>query len=303
MLSLLLRNTSRNRQLVRCLSRASSPQRFSHYSFNYQNNNNNNNNSNNNNFNYKKILTYGIVGIALAVPSIVLCQECFDEDEDFITQIKTGFKFPKILNKDQNILFNIVNIGNRKLSFININVYSLGFYINQEHAQTKLSEHVTKSKEEFCNDKESIKQEILDKGIGVSLKIRPNRKVTWGHIYGGFQRALIVMLLKNYNMTLEEIEPMMLELKESLKPHQEISTSEQIDFVKKDGDSPSLIIFFNEKPVKEIKDKRLANCFFDFYLGQNSKAPEATKEFYENLWNIFNNKQDHHHHQSTLSPI
>ncbi|EAL69128.1 hypothetical protein DDB_G0276631 [Dictyostelium discoideum AX4] len=284
----------------------SSSNNYQNFNNNNNNNNNNQNNQNNNNKNYfKDFMAVGIVGgLSLAIPSIAFCVECFEEDDEFITQIKTGFKFPKILSTEYP--FNLVNIGSRKLSFINMNVYSIGFYINKDNAKNKLNEHYSnQSKEDFCMNKVEIAQDILDKGIGVTIKIRPTRKVNWGHIYGGFQRSLIIMLLKKYDMPLDEIEVLMNQLKSTLKSTQEISTTESIDFIKNDGLDPSLIILFNNKQVLEIKDKRLANCFFDFYLGDNTKTPEARNQFFENLWSIFNHDQNlkNNIHHTLTNPI
>jgi len=264
---------------------------------NQQNYNNKNYNNNNNNF--KKRVLIGLALGSIIVPtSIALCREAFEENDDHVIQIKTGFKYPKILNKDQNLYYRIVNIGTRYVSMLNLSVYSMGFYVNEEVAKLKLSNQIGRDKKEFCESRNEIMDELLKKGVGLSLKIRPTRKVTWDHIYNGFQKSLVMLLLKKYDVPLAEIEILMNELKSSMKPNDELPTTSQLDFVKKEGNEPSLIILFNEKPIKEIKDQRLVDCFFDFYLGDYSKVDKVRDQFFENLWILMNTDKSHHPHMT-----
>eukprot|EP01132_Coremiostelium_polycephalum_P001008 gene1008-1278_t len=132
--------------------------------------------------------------------------------------------------------------------------------------------------------------ELLTKGVGMSIKIRPTRKVTWDHLYKGFEKNIAMMLLTKYGMNLQEIGDIMDELKSSMKYNQEISTTSQIDFVRKESD-PGFLILYNEKVIKEINDQRFSDCFFEFYLGSHSKVPEARTEFYNSLWNLMRNEK------------
>ncbi|EFA78345.1 hypothetical protein PPL_08996 [Heterostelium album PN500] len=117
------------------------------------NNNSNNNYSNNNNndyqqkqqqqnrYSYTKII--GVSSLALLLPSVVLCKEYFEDHEDFIVQIKTGYQYPKkLINKDNDIEYSFVNIGTRVMSFMKINVYSMGVYIDELEARLKLGSQV-----------------------------------------------------------------------------------------------------------------------------------------------------------------
>ncbi|KAF2069300.1 hypothetical protein CYY_009381 [Polysphondylium violaceum] len=256
---------------------------------------NNNNNDNNNNFK-KRILMGVAIGSILIPTSIALCKEAFEENDDHVIQIKTGFKYPKILNKDQNLYYRIVNIGTRYVSLFNLSVYSMGFYVNEEVAKIKLANQIGKDKKEFCESRNEVMDDLLKKGVGISLKMRPTRKVTWDHIYNGFQKSLVMLLLKKYDVPLAEIEVLMNDLKSSMKPNDELPTTSQLDFVKKEGNEPTLIILYNEKPIKEIKDQRLVDCFFDFYLGDYTKVDKVRDQFFENLWILMNTDKSHHPH-------
>ncbi|KYQ88452.1 hypothetical protein DLAC_11160 [Tieghemostelium lacteum] len=269
-----------------------------HYNNNYSNNSNNTKNNDR-----KYLIGGGSASILMLGAGYIICQECFEESEHHVTQVSTRFQYPKVLNKEENLYYRLICIGQRKMRFLNIGLYSVGIYINSDIAKVKLEEVLLLEKEQFCKNREEIKDKILERGIGVSIKIRPTKKVHWDHLYNGLQNPLIMILLKKHNMSLNEIDVLLNELRSAMPSNKEIPTTCQIDFVKKEGtngQSGALLVLYNEKPIKEIQDRRLSDALFDFYLGDHSKLPDVRDKFFENLWLITREQQPNKVHISNF---
>eukprot|EP01133_Synstelium_polycarpum_P015423 gene15423-18291_t len=167
----------------------------------------------------------------------------------------------------------------------------MGVYIDEVEARSKLGEMaVSKEMDDFVKDKDSVLDKIIKDGVGVSIRIIPTRKVTWNHIYDGLEKQMSTLLWKRYDLSLEEIDNCMAEVKNSFGRNQELPTTDKLDFVRR---KDTLVIMHNEVVIKEITDARLTETLFSLYLGPTSRVPEIRQEFYERLHTLLRNKSPH----------
>ncbi|EGG22640.1 hypothetical protein DFA_04770 [Cavenderia fasciculata] len=247
----------------------------------YNNNNNDNNKKNTHDNGYKYFGTTMTAALVIGACGYTLC-ECFEDHENHVVQIKTGYKYPKYLIGNDE--YRLVVVGTRALTMFKFNVYSIGMYINESEAKKQLLEHSKKDQIDFCNGKAVVLEQLMSNGTGLCIKIKPTRKVTWDHIFNGFEGTMADMMWRKYQMDLGDVEILMKQLKSAFPGNMDMPTTSEIDFLRKDADT--LVVLFDNKPVKEITDQRFATTFFEFYLGDRSKVPVVRKEFYERLWKI-----------------
>ncbi|GAM24264.1 hypothetical protein SAMD00019534_074390 [Acytostelium subglobosum LB1] len=265
------------------------------YSSNNNKNDNNDKSSSSSSSNGSYAAAAFTLSLMLLPGAVAMCKECFEETPDHIIQIKTGYQYPKrMVNKDLNIDHAIVAIGNRVMSFLKINVYSMAIYIDDMELTNKneLKERANNMQvEEFTKSSKEVLDMLIDKCVGMSLKIRPTKKVTWNHIYSGLETSMTNLVWrKNQKLELVEIEEWLTDLRTVMPPNQEISTQSELDFVRnKDG---KLLVLLDKQLLREIQDVRLGDTLFEFYLGSSSKVPEVRQEFYSKLWTILRNKSE-----------
>ncbi|ELU44507.1 Chalcone domain-containing protein [Rhizoctonia solani AG-1 IA] len=138
-----------------------------------------------------KLLGISLAGLAihtwlLETYALDACLFRFDSDY-FTVDPATSISFPTILQLDGEPKMTLLGLGVRRVSFLGINVYSVGFYadLSKVDAKIKLLGQVLrqcKSPEECIN--------LLIQKTSCALRIVPTRATSYTHLRDGFIRTI-----------------------------------------------------------------------------------------------------------------
>ncbi|KAJ3798131.1 chalcone-flavanone isomerase-domain-containing protein [Lentinula aff. detonsa] len=110
-----------------------------------------------------------------------------NKDPEFIIDPATGIQFPKTIKVASKVplpMLSLVGVGVRTVSFLRIQVYSVGFYADLNNPRLKLEPSMTPD--------EKI-QEIV-KTCACEIRIVPTRNTSYSHLRDAFIRAITTRL-------------------------------------------------------------------------------------------------------------
>ncbi|KAJ3718356.1 chalcone-flavanone isomerase-domain-containing protein [Lentinula raphanica] len=122
------------------------------------------------------------------------------EDTEFFVDPATGIKFPKTIKVASKVplpMLTLVGAGVRTVSFLHIQVYSVGFYADLHNPKLKLESTMTP--DEKINE--------IVKNCACEIRIVPTRNTSYSHLRDAFIRAITSRLRdgrKNGTITEEE---------------------------------------------------------------------------------------------------